>query len=184
VARNSARRIVLGHVTGAHGIRGDVTVRSHTADPADLDAYGPLSDEEGLSPLTITRLRPGPKGTVVHFADVEDRSAAEALRGRALCVERSALPPAEDGAFYHVDLIGLDALTPSGEPIGQIVAVENFGAGDLLEIKLIATGETEYVPFTDACVPSVDLAAGRAVVVMPETTEAQEQDAPKADTPD
>ena len=169
--QSSARRIVLGHIVGAHGIRGDVTVRTHTADPADLAAYGALTDEDGRAPLTATRVRPGPKGTVVHFAGVDDRNAAEALRGRALCVERAKLPPPEDGAFYHVDLIGLDAVSPDGSPIGQIVAVQNFGAGDLMEIKLLATGETEYVPFTDPCVPSIDLAAGHVVVILPETTE-------------
>ena len=162
------KRIVLAHVASAHGIRGDVVVRAHTGDPSNVGAYGPLTDATGKRTFAIITVRVTPKGVVVHFKGIDDRNAAEALRGLELYVERSALPPAEDGAYYHVDLIGLQARAPDGVIIGVVIAIQNFGAGELLEIQRAGQTETDYVPFTDTYVPTVDIAAGHVVVIMPE----------------
>jgi 16S rRNA processing protein RimM len=160
-------RIVLAHVTSAHGIRGDVVLKTHMDDPHDLTRYGALSDATGGRRFEITSLRVTAKGVVVHIKGIDDRSAAEALRGAGLFIDRAALPPAEDGTYYHVDLIGLSAVDTAGAPVGKVVAVENFGAGTMLEVLRTGVRETDYVPFTDAFVPEVDIAGGRVVVVMP-----------------
>ncbi len=164
----TAKRIVLAHVAAAHGIKGDVVLRAHTGDPEDLASYGPLTDASGKRRFEISQLRVTTKGVVVRFKGVADRNAAEALRGLELYVERSALPPAEDGEYYHVDLIGLAAVSPTGDALGHVIAVQNFGAGEMLEIKRPTAGETEYVPFTDTYVPVVDVAGGRVTVIIPE----------------
>ena len=164
----SSNRILLGRIMAAHGIRGEMIVASFAARPEDIAAYGPLSDGAGGRRFALTVVRVGAKGVVARIAGVGDRNAAEALRGTELWVERDRLPAPAAGEYYHADLIGLDAVARDGTPIGRIVAVENFGAGDLLEIRLAGTGRSELVPFTDAFVPSVDIAARRIEVVMPE----------------
>jgi 16S rRNA processing protein RimM len=115
------------------------------------------------------------KGVVARIEGVTDRNAAEALKGTELYVDRDRLPAATEGEFYHADLIGLDAVDPDGKAIGSIVAVQNFGAGDLLEVRLAGSTRTELVPFTEAAVPTVDMSAGRAVVILPPTTDDEEE---------
>ncbi len=159
--------VLMAHVTAAHGIRGDVTLRSYAEDPHDLAEYKALVDETGGRRFEITALRVTAKGVVAHFKGIDDRTAAEGLRGLALHVPRSALPAAEAGAYYNVDLVGLAAFSPDGARIGTVIAVENFGGGPLLELRRAGVRETDYVPFTDAFVPVVDVAAGRVIVVMP-----------------
>lgn len=161
------RRILLGQISGAHGIRGDVIVRTYTADPADIAAYGPLTDKDGARPTTLTIVRVSDKGVVARVKGVTDRNGAEALKGRELYVTRSKLPKVDEAEYYHADLIGLDAVTEDGQPFGRVTAVQNFGAGDLLEIKLSDGGAVEFIPFTNACVPNVDIAAGCLTVVPP-----------------
>ena len=168
VSETPSKRIVLAHVASAHGIKGDVVVRAHTGDPEALADYGPLTDASGKRTFDITQLRVTAKGVVVRFKGVADRTAAEALRGLELYVERSALPAAADGEYYHVDLIGLEAVGPEGAVVGRVIAVQNFGAGELLEIQRPGVNETEYVPFTDTYVPAVDIAGGRVSVIIPE----------------
>ena len=168
MSQPATKRIVLAHVASAHGIRGDVVIRAHTGNPADVGAYGPLTDATGKRTFAMSTVRVTPKGVVAHFKGIDDRNAAEALRGLELYVERSALPPPEDGAYYHVDLVGLQALSPEGVLIGVVIAIQNFGAGELLEIQRAGQTETDYVPFTDTYVPTVDIAAGHVVVIMPE----------------
>lgn len=167
-SQSNQHLIVLAHVASAHGIRGDVVVRTHTGAPEDLGAYGPLTDASGKRQFEMTHLRVTAKGVVVRFKGIADRNAAEALRGTELYVARDALPPAAAGEYYHVDLIGLRAVSAEGIDLGRVVAVQNFGAGEMLEIKLPTESETVYVPFTDAFVPTVEIAAGRVVVVIPE----------------
>ena len=162
------RLILLGLITGVHGIRGDVIVRTYTGDPANISAYGPLTDKSGARPLTLSVVRVSGKGVVARAKGVSDRNAAELLKGRELYVARAKLPKTDAAEYYHADLIGLNAVTPVGEAIGHIIAVQNYGAGDLLEIRMTAGGDTAFVPFTDACVPEVDLSVGRVTVVMPE----------------
>ncbi|MFA5898960.1 MAG: ribosome maturation factor RimM [Hyphomicrobium sp.] len=160
-------RILLGRIATAHGIRGAVVIESYTADPADIAAYGPLQSADGSKAFAITVERVTPRGVIARVAGVADRNAAEALRGTELFAARTRLPAAEDGAFYYIDLIGLRAENPAGELIGKVIAVQNYGAGDLLEVELNGQRATELLPFTDAFVPEVDVAGGRVVVVVP-----------------
>lgn len=170
------RRILLGHIAGAHGIRGDVIVKTYTEEPEGIADYGPLETEDGKRRLDLTIVGTTSKGVIVRVKGVADRNGAEALKGTALYVDRAKLPPAEDGAYYHADLVGLAAEDAHGQPIGRVAAVHNFGAGDLLEIALAAGGKTELIPFTDACVPTVDIAGRRVVVIRPTTTEGEPED--------
>jgi 16S rRNA processing protein RimM len=170
-------RILLGHIAGAHGIRGEVLIKSYTGVAEDIAAYGLLTDESGARAFEVESARATPKGVVARIGGVTDRTAAEALKGVGLWAERSRLPPTEPGEYYHSDLIGLRAVTPEGKTLGEVVAVQNYGAGDLLEIRIEGTRRTELIPFTDAFVPEVDVAAGSAVVMMPPETESDRDDA-------
>lgn len=174
----SDKRILLGQITGAHGIRGEVLVRSYTSDPESIADYGALTDEVGAAPLTLKVLRLTPKGAVVvRVNGVTDRNAAEALKGRKLFVARDSMPePDAEDDFYVEDLIGLAAVDGDGNAIGEIVAVENYGAGDLLELRLAATKKTELIPFTKAYVPTIDLPTRRVTVIMPVALEEDEDD--------
>lgn len=170
------KRILLGRIGPAHGIRGEVLVQSFAAVPEDVAAYGPLTDESGKRSFQLKVLRSTPKGILARIAGVPDRTAAENLRGTELYIARDRLPSAGANEYYHSDLIGLSAVSPAGEALGTVVSVENYGAGDLLEIKPAAGGHTELVPFTDACVPEVDVAAGRVVVRMPEMSDDDDEE--------
>jgi 16S rRNA processing protein RimM len=155
--------LLLGVVIGAQGIRGEVKVKTFTAEPEALGDYGPLQDASATKtyPLKVLRLS---KGDVViaRIKGVEDRNAAEALKGTELYVQRSALPQAGDGEFYFADLVGLTAMM-SGRVLGRVTAVHNYGAGDMLEVKT-DSGRSAMVPFTDDAVPDVNLAAGTVTV--------------------
>lgn len=167
--------ILLGEIVSVHGIRGEVILRCHTADPEGIAAYGPLRDDRGQT-YTVIPVRAGPKGLVARIAGVDDRTAAEALRGTRLYADRACLPPAEDGSYYVTDLVGLRAFDDEGRDIGNVAAVHNFGAGDILEVKLAGRSGSELLPFSDAFVPSVDLAAGRVTMRLP--VPGDENDAP------
>jgi 16S rRNA processing protein RimM len=165
-------RICVAQIGAAHGIRGEVRLRSFTQNPTAITAYGPLESEDGSRRFTIEALRPAKDHFVARLAGVPDRDAAEKLVNIKLYVSRDKLPPIEDdGEFYHADLIGLAAVTPDGTPLGTVTAIHNFGAGDLVEIKPQGGGEPMLVPFTDAAVPEIDMAARRMVVVPLTTTE-------------
>ena len=157
------QRILLGRIAAAHGIRGEVLIKTFTERPEDIAAYGPLDDGRGRA-LTVKVIRVTPKGVIARVAGVNDRNGAEALKGVSLHVDRERLPLPDDGTYYHADLIGLAAVDPEGRPVGEIVGVYNHGAGDLLEVRLAGTGKTELIAFTDTFVPEVDLAARRVVV--------------------
>ncbi len=166
-------RVCLGAIAGAHGVRGQVKIKSFTEDPSDLTAYGPLGDEAGGRRFEIAVTGQAKGLLLARIVGVADREAAQALRGVRLYVDRAALPePEEAEAFYHADLIGLAAEDAQGEPLGRVAAVENYGAGDFLEIER-PEGEALLVPFTQAAVPLVDLEAGRVVVAPPEEVEAR-----------
>jgi 16S rRNA processing protein RimM len=169
-------RVLLGEITTVHGVRGDVVIRSHTADPADIASYGELETADGRKMPPIRVIRVTDRGVIAHIAGIDDRTAAEALRGTGLWIARANLPAAAEGEYYHADLVGLAAVAPDGTSVGTVAAVDNFGAGDLLEIRLAGSNITEYVPFTNAFVPTVDIAAGKLTVVMPEGGEDDETD--------
>lgn len=159
--------ILLGHISTAQGIRGEVVIKSYTDAPEDIAAYGPLLDETASRTFDVTVVRVAKKGVIARIAGITDRTAAEALRGTKLFIPRDRLPEPEEDEVYHADLIGLEAVTADGEVVGEVVAVQNFGAGDLLEIRLAGKRRTEFVPFDEHFVPEIDLEAGRVTVVMP-----------------
>jgi 16S rRNA processing protein RimM len=160
--------VLLGRIGAAQGLRGEVRIATFTESPENIAVYGPLVDTKGRS-FTIEALRPLKDALVVaRLAGVNDRSAAEALSGVELYVEKARLPEPDADEWYYDDLIGLKAIAPDGAQIGEIAAVQNFGAGDLLELRLAENRRTVFVPFTEAAVPEVDISAGRVIVVMPE----------------
>jgi 16S rRNA processing protein RimM len=179
-AVGASSRLLLGRIAGAHGIRGEVLIHAYTSAPEDIGAYGPLSDAGAKRSFEIAIVRTTPKGVVARIAGIADRTGAEALKGVELYVSRERLPAAAEDEFYHADLIGLAAVDPAGKTIGEIVAVPNYGAGDLLEIRLAGSAKTELIPFTATAVPQIDIAAKRVVVVMPATTDAREDHSPDA----
>jgi len=170
--------ILLGRITGAHGIKGDVIVHSFAAAPEDIGSYGPLSDKSGARKFRLRVLRMTPKGAIIaRITGITDRNAAETLKGTDLYVSREQLPPPDEGEFYHADLIGLTAISPGGAVIGEIVAVQNYGAGDLLEVRIDGRKDTELVPFNDDFVPNVDLTGGKVTIIMPVSSADEEDEA-------
>ena len=139
------RPVTLAAVAGAHGVTGEVRLKVF-AD--DLSRYASFND----GALTMTSLRPGSGGAIARFAEVRDRNAAEALRGTALSVARRDLPPLAQGEYYHADLIGLRVAAAAGGDVGTVVAVDNFGAGDVIEIER-ADGRRFMVPMAPVAVP-------------------------------
>jgi 16S rRNA processing protein RimM len=160
-----AGRVLVAQVGAAHGLRGEVRLWSFTEDPMAVKDFC-LESEDGTQTFAIESLRLAKDFLVARFAGVSDRSAAEALRNLKLYVPRARLPQTQPEEFYHADLIGLAAVATDGSALGTVVAIHNFGAGDLIEIKP-ERGATVMVPFTDAVVPTIDLAAGRLIVDPP-----------------
>lgn len=163
--------ILVARVAGAFGVRGEVRLTAYTADPMSLLDYRDLRRESGEAGLTLTSARPAKGGLVARAREVETREQAEALRGLRLFIPRQALPaPDDEDDFYLVDLIGLSVVTTQGEVLGEVRSVQDFGAGDLLEIQPPA-GASWWLPFTREAVPEVRLAEGRVVALPPEETE-------------
>jgi len=160
-------RVLLGEISAAQGLKGEVRLRSFTAAPADIASYGPLEDEAGSRTIEIQSVRVMPKALVARIKGVNSREEAEALTGTRLYLPRARLPAAETGEWYHDDLIGLRAVSGDGAAIGRVVAVHNFGASDIIEIEPAAGGENLLVSFTEATVPEVDLEAGTLTLVPP-----------------
>lgn len=165
------RLIMVGRVAGAFGVRGEVRITTFTQDPMALLAYRDLRQEDGSPALSLTAARPSKGGIIVKAKEVATPEQANALRGLRLHVPRQALPEPEEEEFYHADLIGLAARTPEGETLGEVKAVMNFGAGDMLEIAPASGGQSWYLPFTKAAAPEVNLKDGYVLVVRPEETE-------------
>jgi 16S rRNA processing protein RimM len=164
-------RICLGQIGAAHGTTGEVRLRSFTSDPNAISGYGPLETEDGRV-LTIESMRPAKDHFVARLSGIADRNAAELLTNERLYVPRERLPPTDDAdEFYHADLVGLSAVDPNGEAFGTVIAVHNFGAGDLIEVRRDGVSKTELVPFNTTHVPAVDIAAKRIVVVASSTAE-------------
>ena len=154
----ASSRVCLGVIVGVKGLRGEVRVKSFTEDPVDVAAYGPLATEDGRSfALTVSGAAQG--AVIARIKGVADRNAAEALKGLKLYVERGALPAADDGSYYHADLVGLAAELVSGEKLGKVAGVFNFGAGDMIDVA-IDEGRSELVPFNDVTIAEVDVAGG------------------------
>lgn len=160
------RLILVGRVAGAFGVKGEVRITAYTEDPLSLLDYGPLLREDGSPGLTLGAGRAAKNDYIGRAEGVATREDAEALRGLKLFVPREALPPPDDDEFYLSDLLGLAVVSPDGEPMGRIKSVQDFGAGDLLEIQP-PTGPTWYLAFTMDTVPEVDIAGGRVVAIRP-----------------
>ena len=154
----SERRIALAAVAGAHGVKGEVRLKLFSDRADSLSHHKTLF--VGGAERRLVSVRDGGKTAVARFEGVSDRSAAEALRGTLIEVDRDALPPIEDGEYYHADLIGLPAVGADGQGVGTVVAVENYGAGDLLEIET-SNGRRALIPFRDGI---ADLQDGKIVL--------------------
>ena len=158
----SKDRVLLGVVAAPHGIRGAVRIKSFTEDPMSLGAYGPLSDESGRKEYRVEPLSAARGAVLARIEGVADRTAAEALRGLRLYVERSALPETGEREWYEADLIGLAAVGKDGRDWGKVIAFHDFGAGSMMEVSGGA-----MLPFTDAVVPEIDVPGGKVVVDPP-----------------
>ncbi len=163
-------RVLLGEIGAAQGLKGEVRIRSYTQEPADLTAYGALEDEQGRL-VELESLRVTPKALIARVRGVTTREGAQALTRTRLYVPRSRLPARQEDEWYHADLVGLAVVGKDGAALGTVVAVLNFGAGDLIEVRPAAGGESIIVPFTEDTVPEVDIAAGRLTLVPPELLE-------------
>lgn len=163
-----SNRILMGKIGAAHGIKGEVRITTFTEDPEAIAEYGPLdTDRPGLT-VTIETARLSKSVLIARLKGIADRTAAEALNGVSLYVERSRLPdPEDEDDFYHADLIGLDARLESGVSIGAVSALLNYGAGDLIEVRDSRSGDTFLYPFTKAVVPTIRIAEGYLVISPP-----------------
>ncbi len=160
-------RTAAGVVVAAQGVNGLLRVKTFTETPASLDAYGDLTDAEGVVRYKVRVVEARDAVAIVRIAGVADRAAAERMKGVMFYLERAALPAAEPGEFFHADLIGLAVETATEGRIGQVAALYDYGAGDLIEIELDGGGAPLVLPFTLAAVPEIDLAAGRIVAAPP-----------------
>jgi 16S rRNA processing protein RimM len=164
VGRAGEQRICVARLGAAHGVRGEVKLWSFTADPAAVAGYGPFETADGRV-VEIEALRPAKEFFVARLKGVADRTAAERLRNAELFVPRERLPATDDSdEFYHADLIGLAVVDASGAALGSVVALHNFGAGDLIEVRRAESRDTVLLPFTQAAVPEIDVPGGRIVV--------------------
>lgn len=164
----SSERICVGAIAGAFGVAGEVRLKSFCADPTAIADYGPLYTEDGSRSFVVKLTRPVAGGLGARVTGIKTKEEADALRGTELYVDRTRLPSLPDDEFYHSDLIGLQAVDTGGVMLGSVVAVHNHGAGDILEITGPGRKTALMLPFTLAAVPTVDLAAGRVVVDLPE----------------
>jgi 16S rRNA processing protein RimM len=157
-------RVCVAQIGAPHGLRGEVRLRAFTEDPMSVNRYGPLDVEDASRTLEIEALRPAGDALVARFAGIADRDAAAGLRNIKLYVPRARLPNPEAETYYHGDLIGLAVVDADGTAVGTVRAVQNFGAGDLLEIAPPEGAATFLLPFTKTFVPAIDVAGGRIVI--------------------
>jgi 16S rRNA processing protein RimM len=162
--------VLIGEIGRPQGLKGELRLRSYATEPEAVLSYGPLEDADGRR-FAIEQARADAKGLIVRIKGVDTREAAEALTGTRLYLPRALLPEAGEDEWYHADLIGLAALDKDGARIGAVVAVQNFGAGDLIEIAPEGGGATLLIPFTREGVPEVDVEGGWLKVVPPEMIE-------------
>ena len=168
-------RICVARIGAAHGVRGEVRLWTFTEDPLAVKYYGPLSSKDGARQFEVTHARPAKDHLVATIKGVATREDAERLNGIELYIARDKLPATDEDEYYHADLIGLAAVDSNGGTIGRVMAIHNFGAGDIIEIAP-PHGSTLMLPFTNAVVPTVDISGGRVVIVLPGEIE--------GDTPD
>ena len=158
--------ICVARIGAAHGVRGAVKLWTFTEDPLAVRTYGPLLTKDGARQFEVTSAREAKGHLVATLKGVATREEAERLNGIELYVAREKLPDTDEDEYYHADLIGLAAVNAAGDPLGRVIAIHNFGAGDIIEIAPPG-GSTLLLPFTNAVVPTVDLAGGRVVIELP-----------------
>jgi 16S rRNA processing protein RimM len=162
-----AAPICVARIGAAHGVRGAVKLWTFTEDPLAVMRYGPLVTKDGARSFEVATAREAKGHLVATLKGIATREEAERLNGLELYVAREKLPATDENEYYHADLIGLAAVSAANEPLGRVTAIHNFGAGDIIEIAP-PHGATMLLPFTNAVVPTVDLANGRVVVEMPD----------------
>jgi 16S rRNA processing protein RimM len=168
-----AAPVCVARIGAAHGVRGAVKLWTFTEDPLAVQIYGLLMTKDGARQFEIANVREAKDHLVATFKGIATRNDAEKLNGIELYVPREKLPATDDGEYYHADLIGLAAVNAADEPLGRIIAIHNFGAGDIIEIAP-PKGATMLLPFTNAVVPTVDIAGGRVVIELPQEIEGEE----------
>ena len=169
-------QVCIARIGAAHGVRGAVKLWTFTEDPFAVKRYGPLSTKDGARQFEVTSAREAKGHLVAQLKGITTRDEAERLNGIELYVARENLPATDEDEYYHADLIGLAAVTTADEALGRVVAIHNFGAGDILEIAP-PHGATMLLPFTNAVVPTVDIAGGRVLIELPQEVEG---DSPEA----
>ena len=166
-------QVCVARIGAPHGVRGAVKLWTFTEDPFAVTRYGPLTTRDGARSFEVAQAREGKGHLVATLKGVTSRNEAERLNGIELYVAREKLPATDGDEYYHADLIGLAAVTIADEPLGKVIAIHNFGAGDIIEIAP-PRGATMLLPFTNAVVPTVDIAGGRVVIELPSEIEGDE----------
>ncbi len=159
--------VLVGVITGAHGIKGEVKLKSFTSEPLSISRYGPLQSASGQQ-FEISKLKAAKDDFIASLKNVNDRDEAETLKGIELFVAREKLPELKAHETYAHDLMGLDVVLENGSRLGKLVAMPNYGAGDLLEVAVDGESETVLIPFADAFVPQNDFSNGKIIVNLPE----------------
>jgi 16S rRNA processing protein RimM len=170
-----AAQICIARIGAAHGVRGAVKLWTFTEDPFAVKQYGPLLTKDGARSFEVATAREAKGHLVATLKGIATREEAERLNGLKLYVAREKLPATDEDEYYHADLIGLAAVTPANAALGRVIAIHNFGAGDIIEIAP-PQGSTMLLPFTNAVVPTVDLAAGHVVIELPNEIAGDEND--------
>ena len=160
-------QVLVGVIVGAHGIKGEVKLKSFTSDPLSIGRYGPLQSKPGQQ-FEIIKLKAAKDDFIASLRNVNDRNEAETLKGVELFVAREKLPKLKTHEAYAHDLMGLDVVMENGSKLGKLVGMPNYGAGDLLEVAVEGNSETVLIPFTNAFVPQEDFSNGRIIVNLPE----------------
>ena len=173
---SSGKKLLMGRIGAAHGIKGEVRIQSFTEEPLALASYGPLSTSKPGLTIEIETARATTSVLVARLKGVSDRTAAERLNGVELYVDREKLPPADDDDYYHADLIGLEARLGDGTVLGTVIAIPNFGASDLIEVRDARSGDTFLYPFSKAVVPEVHIAEGYLVIEVPTEADPGEEE--------
>ncbi len=168
-----AAPICVARIGAAHGVRGAVKLWTFTEDPLAVTRYGQLMTKDGARQFEVTHVREAKGHLVATLKGIATREEAERLNGVELYVAREKLPDTSEDEYYHADLIGLAAVNAAGEPLGRVIAIHNFGAGDIIEIAP-PDGATVLLPFTNAVVPTVDLEGGRVVIELPDEIESDD----------
>ncbi len=166
-------QICIARIGAAHGVRGAVKLWTFTEDPLAVKTYGPLTTKDGARQFEVATVREAKDHLVATLKGIATREEAERLNGVELYIAREKLPATDEDEYYHADLIGLAAVNAADEPLGRVIAIHNFGAGDIIEIAP-SKGPTTLLPFTNAVVPTVDLAGGRVVIELPDEIDGDE----------